>query len=83
MKPIYLEWVDSELPTDGGWLLPHQIETMALSPTVIKTLGFVYRETDDCYVIVCSAASIGCVQGVVAIPKVAIIKALELTIEEE
>lgn len=80
MKPIYLEWLDSELPTEGGWLLSHQVEDM--KPTIIRTLGFVLREDDDHYVIICSKAEIGCMQGVIAIPKVAVTKALELKIEE-
>lgn len=72
MDRVYVLWIDSESPVDGGWQLPSTMDDLTDHVATVETVGFLYKETDDLITVVSSIASSPCFQGIMIIPKVAI-----------
>jgi len=72
MKAVYLEWLDSVTLDSGGWS-DIKKEIMPLTPDLVKSVGWVLKETDD-YVILVSHLENAEASGEFCIPKACIKK---------
>ena len=81
MKEVKVEWIDST-GAQGGWQF---VEDCRVATSKVTTYGFVVREDDDMLVIAQSYSPAdgegdsAQVNGVIAIPKVAVISSLDLS----
>lgn len=86
MKLLYVEWIDSSGPREGGWI---PMENYDPKPLYIQSVGFLWIDGKDAITLIAhqpkedqpSAVDQG--KGIITIPKVAIVSLEKLEIPSQ
>jgi hypothetical protein len=70
MKVTKIEWLDAKSVVDAGWAEVSSLEGFGLA--TVESAGFIFDETDDYVVLICSHSEGDMLMGGLTIPKVMI-----------